>query len=484
MNIVQPILFQAKNQPEAPALCAQGRDVVSYAKLAAQMNSVARRAQAFGLKRGDIVALSINDQLLHSVVILGLTQAGIVPVSVAMQKPPAGLKIDAVIANTNYPFATEVRHFPADASWVTSDGAPVPIAFAGGAADNEICRIVLTSGSTGDPKAVALTHNLVMGSSGRYDQSLGGRFSGYSRLYMNMGLGSAPGYRFLLYILGRGGTAFFQGQSIEHTLRSFEIFQIQAIRTSPAMLAQLLAQCDRYPSIEIHVETVISGGSVFPRTLFERVVPRLCSHLVTLYGATETNFVATAPVNRIVHIPGAVGYVTPGACIEIVDENDRPLPVGTEGIVRVRSEFGVDHYIDDPIESAKMFRNGWFYPGDLGSLTDENLLIISGRAYDVLNVGGGKLAAEKLEALLTSFPGISQAAAFVATSPRGVDEVWAAVVCREKFDTELVQAHCLRQIASHFVPSHVVTLEALPITATGKIDRQQLKQTIMAATHS
>ena len=95
MNIVEPILFQAKYQPGAPALCAQGIDVVSYERLIAQMNNVARRALAGGLKRGDVAALSIEDPLLHAIAILGLTQVGIVTVSVGMHKPPAGLKLDS-----------------------------------------------------------------------------------------------------------------------------------------------------------------------------------------------------------------------------------------------------------------------------------------------------------------------------------------------------------------------------------------------------
>src|SRR5271170_7231764 len=99
MNIVEPILFQAKYQPGAPALCAQGIDVVSYERLAAQMENVARRAMAHGLRRADVVALSIEQPLLHAAVILGLSQVGIVPVSVAMHKPPAELKIDAVISD-------------------------------------------------------------------------------------------------------------------------------------------------------------------------------------------------------------------------------------------------------------------------------------------------------------------------------------------------------------------------------------------------
>src|SRR5579862_6519199 len=117
MNIVEPILFQASYQPEAPALCAQGRDVVSYARLRLQMSLVARRALSLGLTPGNVAALSIDEPLLHAAVILGLTQIGIVPLSVAGHKPPAGLKIDAVISTGPYPFAPEARHLLLDFTW-------------------------------------------------------------------------------------------------------------------------------------------------------------------------------------------------------------------------------------------------------------------------------------------------------------------------------------------------------------------------------
>ena len=118
MNIVEPILFQARCQPEAPALCAQGNDVISYARLVFQMGVIARRATSLGLERGSVVALSIEQPLLHAVVILGLTQAGIVSVSVAGHKPPAGLKVDAVISRAALSVRTRSKTFP---SW-TSPG--------------------------------------------------------------------------------------------------------------------------------------------------------------------------------------------------------------------------------------------------------------------------------------------------------------------------------------------------------------------------
>ncbi|HWX82890.1 MAG TPA: class I adenylate-forming enzyme family protein [Xanthobacteraceae bacterium] len=484
MNVVDPILFQAKYQPEAPALCAQGVDVISYARLVAQMNNVARRALASGLKRGSVAALSIEQPMLHAAVILGLTQAGIIPVSVAMYKPPAGLQIDAVLSNTNYPYAPAARHLAVDHSWLMGDGAPIERTRAPQSESDDICRIVLTSGTAGDPKAVALSHTMVTARNARFEYVLGNRFPTFSRVYLLMGLAAALGYQFLIYLLGRGGTVFFRGEDVENTLRAFEVFRIQGMLATPTTLSELLKLCDRHPSIDIHLDTIVSGGSLLPRALVERIRPRLCAHLVTGYGSTETAISATAPAHRIASVEGAAGYVTPGMRFEIVDEADRSLPAGSEGIVRIASEFAVDRYIDDPVESADVFRDGWFYPGDIGALTPDNLLIISGRRNSVLNAGGGKFSAEKVEATLTSFKGVSEAAVFMATSALGVEEVWAGIVCGEKVDSESLRAHCRPRMPAVFVPAHIVTLDALPINATGKVDRPRLKQMVLSSARS
>lgn len=313
---------------------------------------------------------------------------------------------------------------------------------------------------------------------------IGSRLSVCSRLYINMGLAAALGFQFLIYILGRGGTLFFRGDSVENTLRSFEIFRIDAMLATPTMLAQLLTACDQHPSIEVQVATIISSGGSLPRALLERVRPRLCSHIITGYGSTEAALSATAPAHRIAHIPGAAGYVTPGIRIEIVDEMDRAVPAGVEGIVRISSEFGIKGYLDDPFESAQVFRDGWFYPGDLGSLTSDNLLVIAGRQNDVLNAGGGKMAAEKIEAALLSYKGVREAAVFIATSEAGAEEVWAAIVSSEAVDAESLRTHCRLLMPAVFVPTHIVPLDRLPVNAMGKIDRPRLKDQVLGVANS
>jgi acyl-coenzyme A synthetase/AMP-(fatty) acid ligase len=478
MNVVEPILFQARLLPEAPALCAPGRDLVTYGQLALQMRNVGHRALSFGLKAGDVAVVSIDDPLVHVATVFGLTQVGIIPVLAGRRRPPPGLKIDAVITSGNYPFATTARHFTLDFTWLMGSGAIAETIPRGADASDKICLVSLTSGTTGSPKAIALTHQMVAVRSARYDYLCGPRCSTISRLYISIGLNASFAYYRLVGLLMRGGTAFFRGDNIENTLRSFEAFRVQSMISTPATLAQLLQHCDQYPGIEVQFDSIVSSAGKSTAALIERVRPRLCSQLFLSYGATETGLSATAPAHRIVHIPGAVGYVMPGIEIEIVDAEGSPLPAGEEGIVRIASEFAVDHYAGDPDESAKVFRDGWFYPGDIGSLTSDNLLIISGRQNNVLNVGGGKIAAERLEAALVSFNGISEAAVFVEANELGVEEVWAAIICSDAINIEALRAHLRRRMPPAFVPAHVVTVDALPLNEACKLDRELVKRRV------
>ena len=479
MNIVDPILFQAKLQPEAPALCQPGVAVISYAQLAANMSNIARNAMTHGVKRGDIVALAIGQPLVHAAAILGLTQAGVVTVSVGTRPPPPELKIDTVIGNVKHPFLANAKHIVLNQGWLAGEGGFVPDEHR---KEDDLCRIVVTSGTTGTSKAVALTHKLTIAANARFGFMLGNRYSTFSRTYISLGLATALGFRFLTYVLGRGGTLFFRSETLEDTLRALEIFKVEAMMTTPATLSNILTCCDRDHSLDFHLDTIISGGSLLSATMAARIRPRFCTHLVTAYGATETSFTASGYAHKIAHIEGAVGYVLPGVKIEVVDAADRVLPAGSEGIIRVASEVGVDRYFDDPTASAESFRKGFFYPGDQGAITSDGLLIISGRQEDKLNIGGGKVAAEKIEGILGTFPGLAEGAVFGMMNAHGVEEVWAAVVWRGAADLENLRAHCQSRMPSPLVPVRFVAFEVLPTNETGKVDRRRLREIVTAGT--
>jgi acyl-coenzyme A synthetase/AMP-(fatty) acid ligase len=200
----------------------------------------------------------------------------------------------------------------------------------------------------------------------------------------------------------------------------------------------------------------------------------MCANLISSYGSTEVGTVASAPAHLIADIAGAVGHVTPGISVEIVDQSGKVLPVGREGIVRIRSPHNANGYVGNPEESRNAFRDGCFYPGDLGSLTRDGVLVISGREKTRLNVGGDKVKPEILEEVLTSFGAIGAAAVFSAPNELGLEQVHALTVAGSPIDQKALQAHCEARLPRAFVPVRFITVDQLPRNAMGKIERHCL----------
>jgi acyl-CoA synthetase (AMP-forming)/AMP-acid ligase II len=478
MNIVDPILFQCRYQPPAAAICAPGKGIglISYGRLEQFIHNIGRRALTLGLSPGNIVAILIEDPIFHAAIVLALTRLGIVTFSTRGEKFPDELKVDAVISDKPLPSLPTHRIVLADMSWTTGDGRPAESHYAPRSAGTDICRIILTSGTTGDAKAVAISHKLLSDRIGQHHAVFGPRLASCSRIFSDMTLSTSLGFQFLIHTLWRGGTYFFPGDSFESTLEAFEYYKVQGWVVAPGGLANLLSHFEQYSAYQSRTELIISDGDLLSKSLSERVRARICSHLVSAYGSTEASVAATAPAHAISHMRGAAGYVAPGISVQIVNEAGRVLPAGSEGIVHIRSEFGVEGYVGNPAESASAFKDGWFHPGDIGAITPDNVLMITGRQKAVLNVGGDKINPETIEEALSSFPGVERAAAFSVRNELGIEVIWAAIVAPTKIDMENLTAHCRRLLPSYAVPAFIAVTDAIPRNAMGKIDRARLPE--------
>ena len=167
------------------------------------------------------------------------------------------------------------------------------------------------------------------------------------------------------------------------------------------------------------------------------------------------------------------GRLLPGMSVEIVDDFGNVLP-GIQGTVRIRGPSDVSGYIGDPEQSRAAFRDGWFYPGDVGSLSSDKLLRISGRVKPVINLGGEKVKPEAIEEVVLSFEGIGQAAAFGTTDAMGIEELRR----RRPHGLERGRrARALRsQAAARADPTRFVVVKELPLNAIGKVDRRRLAE--------
>lgn len=258
------------------------------------------------------------------------------------------------------------------------------------------------------------------------------------------------------------------------TLQTFALYKVQGLIASPGGLSGFLTFYDTNRDFPCSFDIILAAGSPLPDPLSQRVRARMCSNLIFYYGTTETSTIASAPAHTLTGLAGAVGYVTPDVSVKIVDDNGESVPANREGSVRVRTPVSVHGYLDDPEQAGTAFRDGYFDTGDIGCLTDENMLLISGRKKEVLNLGGDKVSPRIIEDALRAFYGIRDAAAFSVANGLGIDEVWALVVPNGRLNEEALHKHCRERLAQSHVPVRFINVADIPRNANGKVDRSRM----------
>ncbi|HWS75243.1 MAG TPA: fatty acid--CoA ligase family protein, partial [Quisquiliibacterium sp.] len=229
------------------------------------------------------------------------------------------------------------------------------------------------------------------------------------------------------------------------------------------------------------LQSLTLGGSPVSRELMQRIRRALTPRVILDYGATEFGGVARSDPRLHARHPDAAGRVLPWIDVRIEDDDGNALPPGAVGRVGLRSAGGIaDGYFEDPENTARSYRDGWFFPGDLGSLTPDGVLLLAGRADDVVSIGGVKLNLAEVDRAIESFPGVVEGAGFVVTSPRGVTLLLAAVVAKDSLDEAALRGHCASRLRGQR-PAQIVRLPALPRNAAGKVLRRELQQRVRVA---
>jgi acyl-coenzyme A synthetase/AMP-(fatty) acid ligase len=371
LNVVDAVLHQARMNPGGLAICAPGAKIesVSYATLARVINNIGRRALWEGLRRGDLVALALKDAVLQFAVALALARVGIVTITPPASGLPPTLRVAAVIADGAVDFEHAARALAANFGWMDGDGEPLADPNLYRTQDGDICRIELGRDET---RAVALSHNLLIRRTDAVQRA--GSLEG-SRLYCDLASGSARIFELLLHTLSRGGTIFF-GDDPEQVAQAFGLYRIRAIFAGPDRLVTYLRFLEARDDVQHRFDRVCFDGPVSVE-VSERIRMRMGSLLYSSYWTVESGTIAVAPMHRVGHVPGAVGWEVPGAKVEIADRSGKPMPAGEQGRVRVRSPYATQSFLGEGVAPQN---DGYLDTGDAGLLTDDRLLVILGRA--------------------------------------------------------------------------------------------------------
>jgi acyl-CoA synthetase (AMP-forming)/AMP-acid ligase II len=448
---------------------------VSYREFDRLIDKLAARCTALGLGPGNAGAVLTEKGLSRLALMLALARIGAAPLSArAVAKTTGNLPVKAWFVDADAPEASEPGAVVINESWwripaPDEDIAPVA-AHPGGDA---ICLICSSSGTTGTPKAIAISHEQMRGR--LISKWLGMRAPDNLRQLTRLGLDTNYGFVAVLRVLWLGGLVALPVKPAELHI-AIDVHQLNCLVFSPAQLqaalAALPADAGPFPSLQM----VEIGGSALPARLASEARARLCSNIWVGYGAAEIGPGACAPASAMLRHPGGAGYPYPGVEIQAVGPDDRPLPPGTVGAIRMRSANAVDGYWGDAQTSAKYFRDGWFYPGDMGSVSAGGLVMLTGREAEIINAGGVKVSPRSIEDAVLTNPDVSEAAAFTMQDEAGLQQIWVAVVLHEgkSVDTAALSASCVKQLGAQRAPKSVLVLKQLPRNANGKVLRDQL----------
>jgi acyl-coenzyme A synthetase/AMP-(fatty) acid ligase len=245
------------------------------------------------------------------------------------------------------------------------------------------------------------------------------------------------------------------------------------------MVNDLLKAHDRLGQPKGDWQLIVTSGFL-PAATARQVLSRLTGRLEILYGSTEL----WGPVLRaIVADMGDLHWLSArdGRVLEIVDDEGAACATGTEGHLRVRlEELDYRAYLDDAETSGKVFRDGWFYPGDMAVRRADGKIRVLGRSADVLNVHGHKRAVAPIEHAVEEMVGGKTVCLFAGINPLGQDEIVVAVETEQPLDPL-----ALRGVADYFRTFEnvrVAVLKEFPRTQTGtaKVDRNELRKQLYA----
>lgn len=477
MNVSDIISRHARERPYATAI-VEGDNIVSYARMEGAVWVAAAHLRRAGIGPGDVVGLTVPHSALFLVALYALARIGAVQVSLPVYDPQPMRAAYATRFGVNWVVGISdeaglaglrLAVLRAEDIW---QGAPAPSAalrFEGGDHPWFIRR---TSGTTSEAKGIAISHRHALAEF----EIQARHFPGPTDRYLAVvEMGMVYGMHSCERTLFGGGTVIIPALPLVlgDFFTNIDRFAITRLMLTPnhfdLMLPVLPQDGVRFPT----VKDVTVSGMMMRESLRREVRRRFSPNLTVRYGSNEAGYLTLADAAMQERLPDTIGAAMPGVELEIVDEQDHPVPRGEPGRIRVRTAWMPTGYVNASGPSDQTFRNGWIYMGDAGVLSDDGLLALKGREDDMMNFDGVKIMPADIEDALLQHPAVVEAAAFPAKSPRHQDVPMAAVTVRATIAPEVLMAHC-RELLGIRAPMLISIESALPKNAMGKVLKREL----------
>lgn len=468
-SYVDAVLRHALHDPYRAAIGTEA-GVLSYGQLAEAIAIASMRCGLAGIRPRSIVGLIITDPVWHICLVCALHKVGAVSVSISQGEANLDLGFDYIMFDREKPtgFRGVAHHIEPD--WFSeARGATMVPSFQ--FAPTDLCRIALSSGTTGVPKAFAMSPEILWHRFTTYN--LRSRFGISEKVLCGPQMRSHFAFAIIFAALLSGKMVCFSTSAGE-TMPIVSYFGVDQAIISVHQLGELADAQQRQFGGLSSLREIQAGGSLISDTLLRKVRSVISCPLLNTYASTEAGTAALADVGALGEFreQGAVGYITAWSEVAICDDDGLELPAGEPGNLRISA-----------IGMAAPYQQGMttvvepisFFPGDYGRIAPNRMLFIGGRTTELINIGGNKIAPERLEQVIMECEGVKDAAVFTADVNADFPQIWAAVVAGPTFDPKQVIQRCAER-SRVTTPTVIKVVKEIPRNTTGKIMREELRK--------
>lgn len=497
-TVLQVITEVARRHPNSPAIQVGQGDVLTYSNLTERVDRLAAKLQQIGVTVEQPVAFAASSTPDAIIALLAILRSGGCLVSIDPESPPDVLvelisNSDATVVLTEHAHRESIgfrlpgiQTYDLALSELTDD-PPEPLDVKSD--PSTLAYMLYTSGSTGSPKAVMVSHGALAASTSARHEYFGDvvdRFLLISRLSFDSSMAG------LFRTLTEGGCVVLpkptRSHDPAHHLELLQTCRISHFESVPPLYQVLLRLLQHEGGTLPHLKSVVVAGESCPAQLLrthQRLLPQV--RFVNEYGPTETTVwctAFTAAAHDLADGSAPIGKAVPGATIHLLDLDLKPVPDGATGEVFVGGSMVGRGYYKEPAATAAAFlpdpysRHAgarMYRTGDLAWANADGDLIFAGRVDDQLKLRGYRIEPAVIRDALSHCAGVNDAAV-VLKDTDDAPQLVAYLVADKPSDLVLreLRSHLHSVLPAHQVPSIFCTVESLPLTRNGKLDKDAL----------
>ncbi|MET0707279.1 MAG: AMP-binding protein [Tardiphaga sp.] len=506
MNIAQWLAASALLHPDAPALLSGTRVEADYATFAQRVRAIGGSlARDFRIQPGDRVALFMSNctQYLECLYAVWWIGAAVIPINAKLHGREAAWICDN--AGATFAFVDDdsraalyavMEDMPPDLQMlsVESDdyhtlqqdngGTPAPLP----RDDHDLAWLFYTSGTTGRPKGVMLSHGNLVAASLCYLADVDAVHRRDAALYAAPISHGAGLYNFIhVRMAARHVVPESGGFDADEVLDLAKKLDHVAMFAAPTMVRRLVDAAKQRGETGEGIRTIVYGGGPMYLADIRDALATMGQRFVQIYGQGESPMTITSLPRswhgdvdhpRYLERLASVGVAQSLMSVRITGADGMPLPAGETGEIEAKGPAVMLGYWNNPKANEETLKDGWLRTGDVGRLDEDGFLTLSDRSKDVIISGGTNIYPREVEEALLTHAGVREVSAIGVPDPEWGEIVVACVVLEQgtATDAAALDAHCLDAIARFKRPKRYVFLDALPKNNYGKVLKTELRE--------